>query len=827
MKHIKIFTIFILLFLFLPKINAQINDGEKFVYLLKGQVYEDTIKSNFQIVGISPLIENCYISKISNLGNKTYRIVINPPQSNPEYIGPAKVSVQYTDGFKPRYMTWNITYSASKIITNDDYIAFNTNDEIIVTPLLNDTYSGNTLELTGIGIAKGGKAAFSNDSIFFKPDEDAQSGTIIYGVRDEFGTVANGTIRFIRQQPSFASLDSSTYTILNTQSQMIELPADGFTIQGDATFGSVSYPVGFVAKYQPFSGVSGNERLVFKDGFGNERVINIQIIHRAQNTSSIRDDVFYTPKNTPLTFNVFANDLSDNFPIVNYSSTLTYDTLGIFLYTPPANFSGVKDFTYTVNYGQWQATGNIKIYIGNYEPLSTENYTFQTLKNTPLVLTYDVPIDGYTFNVLNQPAYGTVEVFNDMTVGEGCDVFFSKSTIIYSPDYQYYGGDSFDIAYCIDNNDCKIYKLYINIVDGAVDTLCHCNGPDCVWVGDMNGDGRVSVSDILSLGRFAGFSGNKRIDDVYPFRTGQTADDWIYNQPNKLNIKHIDANGDGIINEADMEAIDTYYGNVHQLVSEEVLAIKDYIFELIPNSTEIDSGDLLVLDISLGTQTNPVVDLFGLAFGLNINPKMIDSASLDVHYFDNSWLTHNRAYLSMTKQPKGGILQTAITNVAPIAEDELEGFRPPGTSGYGVIGQVVMIAEDELEGFKKEDDYVIYRISTDGIQLEDINGERFLLPDTYVDIKVRKKKDIPLPTEDKLVVYPNPAKGKLSIHFNGRNVIESLSIFDQMGMMVEEHPDIQTQSIDINTSKYAEGVYFIKVVTKIGVITKKVVVLNK
>ncbi len=827
MKHVKNLKIFILLFLFLPKINAQINDGEKFVYLLKGQIYEDTIKSNFQIVGITPLIENCYISKISNLGNKQFRIVINPPQGNPDYIGPAKVSVQYTDGFKPRYMTWYITYSASKIKTSDDFIAFSSNDQIIVKPLLNDTHTGNTIELTGLGVVRGGVATYSKDSIFFTPDTDALHGTVIYGVKDELGTVANGTVRFIRQTTDYPAIDSINYTILNTQSQVIELPDNNFSLQGSANLGTLDFPVAFVAKYYPNKGAQGNERLVFTDASGNQRIVNIKVLNKDQNTSSIRDDIFYTSKNTAITFDVFANDLSNNFPIISYSDELTYDTMGIFTYTPPANFSGIKNFSYKVNYGQWQATGKITIYIGNYEPLTTEDYTFKTLKNDPLVLTYDVPINGYSFNVLNQPAYGTVEVFNDTRVGEGCDEFYSKSSIIYTPDYQYYGNDSFDIEYCVPGSTCKVYKLYINIVNAAPDTLCHCNGPDCVWAGDMNGDGRVSVTDLLSLGRFAGLSGHNRHDITYPFTSGQTSEDWTYDQPNGLNIKHIDANGDGIINESDMGAIHYNYGNVHQLVPEEVLAIKDYSFQLIPNSTEIDSGDMLILDIVLGTENKPVVDLFGLAFGLNINPKMIDTASLDVQYLTNSWFTRSHAYLSMTKQPKAGVLHTAITNVSPIAEDELEGFRPPGTSGFGSIGQAVMIAEDELEGFKTEDDFVIRRISTNGILLEGIDGERFVLPDTYVDIKVRKKQVIPVPTEDKLIVYPNPVKGKLTVHFNGRNIINSLIILDQLGKVVETRPGVKQQSIDINTSSYIDGVYFIQVLTETGVITKKVVVLNK
>jgi hypothetical protein len=827
MKHIKNLKIFILLLLFLPKINAQINDGEKFIYLQKGQVYEDTIKSNFQIVGISPLIENCYISNISNLGNKNYRIVINPLQSDPDYVGPAKVSVQYTDGFKPRYVTWYITYLDSKIKTTDDFVSYTSAETIGLQPLLNDIHTAGGLEITGLGIVKGGTATFTKDSVFFTPNADAVSGLVIYGVKDSLGNVSNGTIRYVKMLNSIPTVDSVEYTILNTQSQLIEFPSGSFDLNGEAEYGNLSFPVDFVAKYQPLSGVTGNERLVFEDSEGNIKIVKINILNRLQNSSSVRDDIYYTPKNTAITFDVFANDLSSNFPISSYSSELTHDTLGVFTYSPPTNFSGVKYFNYVVNYGQWQSTGRITLYIGNFEPLTTEDYTFNTLKNDPLVLTYNVPVDGYSFNVLNQPAYGTVEIFNNSTVGEGCDVFYSKSTLIYTPDYQYYGFDSFDVEYCIAGNPCVVYKLNIHVFDAVPDSLCHCNGPDCVWSGDMNGDGRVSVTDLLSLGRFIGISGTPRDEVAYPFRSGQTSVDWVYDQPNGVNIKHIDANGDGIITDADKSSIDTYYSNIHQLVPNEVLAIKDYQFDLIPNSTELDSGDVLILDISLGNPTAPVLNAFGLAFGLNINPDMIDSSSLHVDYADNSWLSRDKATLSLTKQPKAGVLHTAITLTNSIVEDELEGFRPTGSSGNGIIGQVVMIVEDELEGFKSNDDYVVRRISTNGIQMEAADGERFLLPDTYVDIKVNTRKNDPVPAEDKLIIYPNPAKGLMSVHFNGRNVIKSMRIYDQVGMLVEDKPEINMQSINVNTSKYADGIYYVKIISTQGVITRKVVVLNK
>ena len=539
----------------------------------------------------------------------------------------------------------------------------------------------------------------------------------------------------------------------------------------------------------------------------------------------MRDDKFYTAKNTPITFDVFANDLNSKFPISAFSPALVHDTLGVFTYTPPTNFSGEKNFTYTVNYGgNNKYTGKIKIVIGNFQPQSDIVYTFNTDKNTSLALEYDVPVSGFAFNLVDAPSFGTVEIFNDptTTIDESCNQLNAKAIILYTPDQNYYGADEISVDYCVDNNPCMLYKISINVIDNNQDTLCKCVGSDCVWPGDLNGDGRVSVTDLLSLGRFMGLTGTSREDLNYSYRAGQHSQSWGLSQPSGIDTKHIDSNGDGILTAADTMAISQYYAAIHNLVPTQVLGIKDYPFSLIPNSTTLDSGDLLILDIVIGTETKPVVDIFGLAFGLNFSPSLIDSASLTAHFYKDGWFAYASPTLQMFKQPSAGNVHAAFTKVGSVVVDELEGIKPPGTSGNGIIGQVLSVVVDELEGIRSEDGYVTRRISTNNIEMEDAAGEKFLLPDTYVDIRINKKKTSPIPTEDKLLAFPNPAKEYINLHFNGRNTIKGYKVVDMFGNIVGQNSSVDQQSISINTKSYASGIYLLQVVTTQGVITKKI-----
>ena len=801
---------------------AQINPADIHVSIIQGQSYSDTISSRF--LPTAALVKNCRIGGFTSLGSQKYKMTILPPASNPGYLGEAMLVVQYTDGFppKPRYITYHINFVGSKITAKEDFVVVDANNQANIQPLANDFTTSSLLSLSGIGQVQGGTATFIEDEIHFELADDAERGYIIYSLTDSLGATANGVVHILKQQTSVAQTDTVSFKLLNTRSQLVFLPVSGFTLTQAPAKGSITPRHSMVVEYKPNTGVSGNDIFKLTDGDNNQLVVKISLLVRSENTSSVRNDFVYTGKNNAVTFDVFANDLSTNFPISGYSPQLVLDTLGIFTYTPPTNYTGVQNFTYTVNYGTYQQTGNIRIFIGNYNPDITQDYSFNTVKNVPVVLDYNMPIDNYSFNVLNNPQFGAIEIFDSgTTITEDCNEINNKLTLLYTPDQNYYGTDSFDLEYCVTNNPCVVYKVNIKVFDNA-DTLCHCVGPDCVWAGDLDHNGKVSVADLLSLGRFIGLSGQQRDDIDYLYYGGQHASDWAYTQPNGNNIKHIDSDGDGLLTASDTSAISGYYGNIHNFVPEEVLSFKDYDFALIPNETELDSGDLLVLDVVIGSASKPVRDVFGLAFALDLNPSVIDSASLSGHFYEDSWFTYGTSSLQLIKQPKDGVIHAGFTRTAGIVEDELEGFKPPGAYGNGVIGQLVFIVEDELEGFKGQQNFLTRRISTRGIEMEDVDGERFRLPDTFVDIKVNLNKSHPVPTAEKLLVYPNPANDVLNLHFNGRNSILGYKIFDYIGNLVSDRENLDAQSTQIITSDLIPGIYMLQVITTQGVITKKI-----
>jgi len=237
------------------------------------------------------------------------------------------------------------------------------------------------------------------------------------------------------------------------------------------------------------------------------------------------------------------------------------------------------------------ATAKIYVSIGNYSPQSTFAYSFVTPEGQPLVIKYDVPLQEYEFVTpsFNTP-HGFVSTYGeDDNVTVGCDDVNGEAFFIYYPSPGYVGNDNFD-------------------------------------------------SDLLPIGRHMGISGSSR-ESAYDFWSAEDTDDWTYNQPNGKNQKHVDADGDGVVTVADTNSISDYYNQLSNFVPEEVLDIKDYPFYLVPNVTEVDSGDLLVLDIVLGSEDYPVKDLHGLAFAIQVNGTFADSSSLNIDLYEDSWLT--------------------------------------------------------------------------------------------------------------------------------------------------------------------------------------------
>jgi putative transposon-encoded protein len=78
---------------------------------------------------------------------------------------------------------------------------------------------------------------------------------------------------------------------------------------------------------------------------------------------------------------------------------------------------------------------------------------------------------------------------------------------------------------------------------------------------------------------------------------------------------------------------------------------------------------------------------------------------------------------------------------------------------------------------------------------------------------------------DVVKIYPNPTTGQLKIE-NGELKIENIAIYDMMGQTVSYLMSHISHPISIDISNLPSGIYFIRIRTEAGIVTKKIVKID-
>ena len=111
----------------------------------------------------------------------------------------------------------------------------------------------------------------------------------------------------------------------------------------------------------------------------------------------------------------------------------------------------------------------------------------------------------------------------------------------------------------------------------------------------------------------------------------------------------------------DVDVIDEHYYRAHDVVVKDVQQKLAYQFSLIPVQFSLDSGDVIILDVSLGNANLPVLDLKGTKFSINFPAAWMDSSSVTVDFHQNSWLAEGTPFISLGKVPWNGRIDAGFS----------------------------------------------------------------------------------------------------------------------------------------------------------------------
>jgi len=781
-------------------------------------IYVDATTNVLEELNINSLLKPVPVSYDSTIpdslgaslaGTNLYKVDF---ESKPAFIGDFEVVFEYTEpSFIPgipqtNYTTIHYRVNTSEVDANYDY-ALSDGSSQSIYPLSNDSSTDGPLTLVKLGHISGGTAnIISDDAIEF--DLDSESGSILYFAEDSLGTVSSSLVHIVSEDNS--KTDDQELFVDNHDAIELVLPSSEFTVLNDASNGSLSQTtIAFVWTYTPNQDYSGTDAFSFSSSAGGLLEYDVNVLDKQTSNSFLVADEIFIPTNGTVSFDVLENDFKSDYDVFYFSPDLTELGNGLYEYSPAQGFTGDLVFEYKVFTGLQLFTQDILIHVSDFAPTTQETYAFELIQDQPIRLTHNTPTGAYTFYNSIDPAHGSLVILD--ANGEevtACDTLTGENTIVYTPDSGYAGTDEFDIEYCIGSNPCEIVKVDINVLSSShTDCLCL---EDCVFEGDHNDDGRVDIKDILDLGLNIGEGGSVRTEDFTQTWTGQFSNNWGFDQlGSSVDLKCGDADGDSYIDEYDLSVIEQHYGKLSKFQTAISSAISDVPVYFVPQQTEVDSGDLLVIDIIVGDANYPPIDMHGLAFSFNMNPEWMDSSSVNFYLYDDNWLSYNSPTKDFQYVPQDGQVDIAVTR-----------FSKGSADGFGVIGAIEFIVEDEVQGLKRSSAEAASLV----LEMSNIiSVNEYGKYSSHPSIRERVQSSSEDETQDyglterSVVTFPNPTTGLVNI--SSKKALDKIEVIDAQGRLLQTH-----RTIDL--TPYDTGVYFLRLHSQDEILTKKITKLS-
>lgn len=345
-----------------------------------------------------------------------------------------------------------------------------------------------------------------------------------------------------------------------------------------------------------------------------------------------------------------------------------------------------------------------------------------------------------------------------------------------------------------------------------------------VWPGDVNNNGVVNGVDLLFWGVANGSTGPARLDSTKTW-AGQAAPlPWNQSFANALNYYYADTDGNGKVEEDDIDAIRNNYGLTHGMVLG-----GDYNapgpsagprLRLIPEVEVVGEGAQIDVELVLDDMDAPLQNFYGIAFTLRYSPELLsEQGGLDFRLVDESWVAENEEdnveYIFI-QNPEQGTAEIAITrtNQEGVAVDPFS------------FGNLSIVIEDIILGL----DVDTFAMKIDSIRLVDQNFSSTQVASDSLGIIVAKDPNRVITTSHEhirpgLRVYPNPARDQF--------YLETPEPLLHLELIAVDGRRIPLSAREISGTRFAVslpdlplGMYWLKGTDRQGVWSKKLILLE-
>ncbi len=341
---------------------------------------------------------------------------------------------------------------------------------------------------------------------------------------------------------------------------------------------------------------------------------------------------------------------------------------------------------------------------------------------------------------------------------------------------------------------------------------------DSVWPGDANSDGQVHNMDLLSIGIGYGTNGLLRPNATIIFQP-EASPAWGLQLQSGVDYKHTDCNGDAVIDIDDTLAVIQNYGLLHSLLTEEnQFDDTDPMLYLAAPVDTVLTGSAVTVPVMLGTETVPANDVYGIGFTVHYDYELVDTNTMSIS-FANSWFgVQGLNAISIRKNFHGlGMMDVALTRI-----------DHQNISGQGTIGELHFITIDNLSGkqtlYETLNLYItdvkLIRNDESEVQLG-IQNDSIVV--TNLGISVHELSSL----EAGISIYPNPAKDILNVAFESTvfGAQTTAEILNATGQVINVS-NLTDQISHLNISDLAAGVYFLRISTDEGNVSKRFTVIK-
>jgi hypothetical protein len=364
-------------------------------------------------------------------------------------------------------------------------------------------------------------------------------------------------------------------------------------------------------------------------------------------------------------------------------------------------------------------------------------------------------------------------------------------------------------------NDVRIgtYKVFVTDVNNC-QVESQVTLTTCVWAGDTDTSGVVNAADLLNIGLAFGERGRSR-----PYCGQDTAtvsctawqpnnfSFWSKQTPTNVNFKHIDADGNGIINHKDTLAITANWQKTRNVRGNgNPLEVRGAAPPIFVQTGRVVEGQWASFPIMLGDVANAANGIYGLAFSINYDASVIDASTVYLTYNQN-WLGSGDNVVRISKNFNG----TIEAAVSRINQQNASGNGQIATLNFkmkaGTVGRNLAFSIDNQQVINKDAQVIPVVPTPTSTSILSGTAE----PDWARQIEV----------------FPNPTTGNVNIE--GQNLdIKSVEVFDISGKSLFKSDIIgkggppeekSGQAISIEHA----GTYFLKISTEKGVLMRKLI----